>query len=140
MRSGTAISNGTRQYAVSIDNNAWYQLESATGSLVANTGLAPSAPVARWRGQVGTGTNAAAQVRTPIDYCQGIAIQNTSQSIALCYTTTDDQTGGVPTSRTTANAFQIAPGKTFSLNVTDGTKIYLRAASAGTVVASIVAT
>jgi hypothetical protein len=140
MRSGSAIANGVRQYAVSVDNAAWYQLESSTGGVVANTGLAAAMPVRRWRGQVGTGTNTAAQERTPQDYVQGILIQNTSATLTLCLTTTDDQTGLAPTSRTVANAIAIGPGGSLKLDNTDATKIYLRAATAGTIVVAVLAT
>lgn len=140
MRNGIAIANGVRQYAVSVDNAAWYQLESSTGGLVANTGLAASMPVRRWRGQVGTGTNTGAQERTPQDYVQGYLIQNTSTTLTLFLTTTDDQTGGVPTSRSTANALQIGPGRTLRLDNTDATKVYLRASAAGPIIATVLCT
>lgn len=139
-RFGSALANGVRQYAVSVDNAAWYQLESSTGGLVANTGLAASMPVMRWRGQMGTGTTADQQNRQPFDYTQGVAIQNTSTTLTLYVTTTDDQTGGAPTARAVANAFQIGPGKTLSMNITDASKIYLRASAAGPIIASILLT
>lgn len=135
-RFGSALSNGFRQYSVSVDNAAWYQLESSTGGVVANTGLAASMPVTRWRGQAGTGS-VAGQDRSPWDYTQGIAIQNTSTTLTLYITTTDEQGGGAPTSRAVANAFQIAPGKTLSLNTTDATKIYLRASAAGPIIVAV---
>jgi hypothetical protein len=138
-RFGSALANGVRQYAVSIDNAAWYQLESQTGGLVAATGLAASTPVIRWRGQVGTGTDAA-NVRNPWDYTQGILIQNTHGSLTLYLTTTDDQTGLAPASRTVANAIAIGPGGSLKLDNTDATKIYLRASGAGPIIAAVLAT
>lgn len=141
-RFGSALANGVRQYAVSIDNAAWYQLESQTGGLVAATGLAASTPVIRWRGQVGTGTDAA-NVRNPWDYTQGLLIQNTSATLTLYLTTTEDQTGNAPAavgSRSTANAISIGPGASIKLDNTDATKIYLRAATAGTIVVAVLAT
>lgn len=140
MRTGSAIANGVRQYAVSVTNAQWFQLESATGGVVADSGLAASMPVRRWRGQVGTGTNTAVQERTPQDYVQGLLIQNTSTTLTLYVTTTDDQSGGAPTARAVANAFQIGPGKTLSMNITDASKIYLRASAAGPIIASILLT
>jgi hypothetical protein len=136
-RFGSALANGVRQYAVSIDNAAWYQLESQTGGLVAATGLAASTPVIRWRGQVGTGTDAA-NVRNPWDYTQGLLIQNTSGSATLYLTTTDDQTGLAPASRTVANAIAIGPGASIKLDNTDATKVYLRAS--GALVATVLCT
>jgi hypothetical protein len=138
-RFGSALANGVRQYAVSIDNAAWYQLESQTGGLVAATGLAASTPVIRWRGQVGTGTDAA-NVRNPWDYTQGLLIQNTSATLTLYLTTTDDQTGLAPASRTVANAIAIGPGASLKLDNTDATKIYLRASAAGPIVVAVLAT
>jgi hypothetical protein len=138
-RFGSALANGVRQYAVSIDNAAWYQLESQTGGLVAATGLAASTPVIRWRGQVGTGTDAA-NVRNPWDYTQGLLIQNTHGSLTLYLTTTDDQTGLAPASRTVANAIAIGPGGSLKLDNTDATKIYLRASGAGPIIAAVLAT
>ena len=138
-RFGSALANGVRQYAVSIDNAAWYQLESQTGGLVAATGLAASTPVIRWRGQVGTGTDAA-NVRNPWDYTQGLLIQNTSATLTLYLTTTDDQTGLAPTARTVANAISIGPGGSIKLDNTDATKIYLRASAAGPIVVAVLAT
>lgn len=143
-RFGSALANGVRQYAVAVDNAAWYQLESSTGALVNSAGLSSAAnnygPVMRWRGQMGTGTTADQQNRQPFDYTQGVAIQNTSTTLTLYVTTTDDQTGGAPTSRAVANAFQIGPGKTLSMNITDASKIYLRASAAGPIIASILLT
>jgi hypothetical protein len=136
-RFGSALANGVRQYAVSIDNAAWYQLESQTGGLVAATGLAASTPVIRWRGQVGTGTDAA-NVRNPWDYTQGLLIQNTSGAATLYLTTTDDQTGLAPASRTVANAIAIGPGASIKLDNTDATKVYLRAS--GALVATVLCT
>jgi hypothetical protein len=138
-RFGSALANGVRQYAVSIDNAAWYQLESQTGGLVAATGLAASTPVIRWRGQVGTGTDAA-NVRNPWDYTQGLLIQNTSATLTLYLTTTDDQTGLAPASRAVANAIAIGPGASLKLDNTDATKIYLRASAAGPIVVAVLAT
>ena len=138
-RFGSALANGVRQYAVSIDNAAWYQLESQTGGLVAATGLAASTPVIRWRGQVGTGTDAA-NVRNPWDYTQGLLIQNTSATLTLYLTTTDDQTGLAPASRAVANAISIGPGASIKLDNTDATKIYLRASAAGPIVVAVLAT
>jgi len=135
-RFGSALANGVRQYAVSIDNAAWYQLESQTGGLVAATGLAASTPVVRWRGQVGTGTDTGT-VRNPWDYTQGILIQNTSGAATLYLTTTDDQTGLLPT-RAVANAIAIAPGASIKLDNTDATKVYLRAS--GALVAAVLCT
>ena len=137
-RFGSALANGVRQYAVSIDNAAWYQLESQTGGLVAATGLAASTPVIRWRGQVGTGTDAA-NVRNPWDYTQGLLIQNTHGSLTLFLTTTNDQTGLAPT-RSTANTIAIGPGGSLKLDNTDATKIYLRASGAGPIIAAVLAT
>ena len=139
-RFGSALANGVRQYAVSIDNAAWYQLESQTGGLVAATGLAASTPVVRWRGQVGTGTDTDT-VRNPWDYTQGILIQNTSGAATLYLTTTEDQTGSAPAavgSRSTANAIAIAPGASIKLDNTDATKVYLRAS--GALVAAVLCT
>lgn len=138
MRNGSAIANGVRQYAVTVGSGAWSQLEAqpsstAAPNLVANTGLAAGMPVVRWRGQMGTSTDAL-QDRSAYDYVQGILIQNTSGANTVYLTTTDDQTGGAPTSRTTANAIAISPGGSLRLDNTDATKIYLRA-SASTVVA-----
>jgi len=135
-RFGSALANGVRQYAVSIDNAAWYQLESQTGGLVAATGLAASTPVVCWRGQVGTGTDTGT-VRNPWDYTQGILIQNTSGAATLYLTTTDDQTGLAPT-RSVANAIAIAPGASIKLDNNDATKVYLRAS--GALVATVLCT
>lgn len=139
MRVGSGLSNGIRQYAVSVDNAAWYQLESQTGGLVANTGLAAAMPVMRWRGQAGTGTDAGTVRSNTYDYAQGYILQNTSATLTLYLTTTDDQTGGAPTARTTANSIAIAPGGSFRLDATDGSKIYLRASAAGPIIVAVLA-
>ena len=142
MRTGSAIANGVRQYAVSVTNAQWFQLESATGGVVADSGLAASMPVRRWRGQVGTGTNTAAQERTPQDYVQGLLIQNTSATLTLYLTTTLDQSGAAPAvgDRAVANCIAIAPTDTIRLDNTDASKIYLRASGAGPIIATVLAT
>jgi hypothetical protein len=138
MRVGSGLSNGVRQYAVSVDNNAWYQLESQTGGLVADTGLAAAMPVMRWRGQAGTGTDAGTVRSNTYDYAQGYLIQNTSATQTLYLTTTYDQVAnGTPTNRLVANAIAIAPGGSLKLDATDGSKIYLRAS--GALVAAVLA-
>lgn len=138
-RVGTGLSNGIRQYAVSVDNAAWYQLESQTGGLVANTGLAAAMPVMRWRGQAGTGTDAAVVRQNTYDYTQGYLLQNTHASLTLYLTTTDDQTGAAPTARATANAIAIAPGSSLRLDATDASKIYLKASGAGPIIVAVLA-
>ncbi len=138
MRVGSGLSNGVRQYAVSVDNAAWYQLESQTGGLVADTGLAAAMPVMRWRGQAGTGTDAGTVRSNTYDYAQGYLIQNTSATQTLYLTTTYDQVAnGTPTNRLVANAIAIAPGGSLKLDATDGSKIYLRAS--GALVATVLA-
>ncbi len=138
MRVGSGLSNGVRQYAVSVDNAAWYQLESQTGGLVADTGLAAAMPVMRWRGQAGTGTDAGTVRSNTYDYAQGYLIQNTSAAQTLYLTTTYDQVAnGTPTNRLVANAIAIAPGGSLKLDATDGSKIYLRAS--GALVATVLA-
>lgn len=139
-RFGSALANGVRQYAVSVDNAAWYQLESSTGGLVAATGLAASMPVMRWRGQMGTGTTADLQNRQAWDYTQGLLIQNTSGALTLYLTTTTDQDGSAPTGRATANAIAIAPGASIKLDNTDATKVWLKASGAGPIIAAILCT
>lgn len=138
MRNGSAIANGVRQYAVTVPTGSWAQLEAspsatATPGLVANTGLAATMPVVRWRGQMGTGTDSL-QDRSPYDYVQGLLIQNRSGVNTVYLTTTDDQTGGAPTARAVGNAIAIGPGASIKLDNTDATKIWL-SASASTVVA-----
>ena len=132
MRIGSAIANGIRQYAVTV-TTAWQQLESSseTAAAVANTGLAASMPVKRWKGQMGTGTN-------PYDYVQGLMIQNSHATGTLYITTLDDATGGDPTSRLVANTLAVGPGASGRLDNTDATKVWLRSSVA--LVAVVLAT
>lgn len=134
-RFGSALANGVRQYAVSVDNAAWYQLESSTGGLVAASGLAAAMPVMRWRGQMGTGTTADQQNRQPFDYTQGLLLQNRSGVETVYLTTTVDQTGAAPAAgeRAIGNCIAIAPGGSLKLDNTDATKVYLRASGAAVV-------
>lgn len=141
-RFGSALANGVRQYAVTVDNAAWYQLESSTGGLVADSGLAASMPVMRWRGQMGTGSTADKQNRQPFDYVQGLLIQNTHATLTLYLTTTLDQGGTAPGAgdRSVANCIAINPTDTIRLDNTDASKIFLRASGAGPIIATVLAT
>lgn len=132
MRTGSAIANGIRQYAVTV-GTAWVQLESASGNAVANTGLA-TPPVRRWPGQVAPNTSA-----TSYDYVQGLLIQNRHATNTLFVTTSEEGSGLTPSSRATANAIAIAAGASVRLDNTDATKVYLQASGAGTI-AAILAT
>ena len=135
MRTGSAIANGTRQYAVSV-NTVWEQLESSSesASAVAETGLAATMPVNRWKGQMGVGSN-------PYDYVQGLLIQNRSTTANLFVTTLKDASGAAPsiaTARATANAILVGPGASLRLDNTDATKVWLQ--GSGALVAAILAT
>jgi hypothetical protein len=137
MRNGSAIANGARQYAVTV-STTWQQLESATGAAVAATGLAPSMPVLRWRGQVGT---SATGPQYTYDYVQGLLIQNRDASATLYVSTFKDADGTDPsiaTARSVANAIAIAAGGSLRLDNTDATKVWL--AGSGSLVAAILAT
>lgn len=147
MRTGSAIANGVRQYAVSVTNAQWFQLEArpsagVTPNLVAASGLAAGMPVIRWGGQAGTGTDPATGERGIYDYVQGILIQNTHPTLTLYLTTTLDQTGAAPAAgeRAVANCIAIAPTDSIRLDNTDASKIYLRASGAGPIIAAVLAT
>ena len=130
MRTGSAIANGIRQYAVTV-GTAWVQLESMEGNAVAADGLV-TAPARRWRGQTNLGQNT-------YDYVQGLLIQNRHATNSLFVTTTNENTGSGAGARSTANAIAIAAGASIRLDNTDATKVYLQASGAGTI-AAILAT
>lgn len=133
MRTGSAIANGIRQYAVTVSSSAWSQLESSSegAAAVASTGLAATMPVKRWKGQMGTGSN-------PYDYVQGLMIQNSHATGTLYITTLEDATGADPTSRAVANTIAVGPGASGRLDNTDATKVWLRGSVA--LVAVVLAT
>jgi hypothetical protein len=137
MRNGSAIANGARQYAVTV-STTWQQLESATGAAVAATGLAPSMPVLRWRGQAGT---SATGPQYTYDYVQGLLIQNLDATNTLYVSTTKDADGADPstvTARSTAYAVKVAAGSSIRLDNTDASKVWL--AGSGTLIAAVFAT
>lgn len=138
MRTGSAIANGVRQYAVSV-TTTWQQLESGvSGFAVGDDGLALGLPVLRWKGQVGTSATGG---QNPYDYVQGLLIQNLDASATLYVTTTKDATGDSPaagTPRSVANAIKVVAGASIKLDNTDATKVWL--AGSGALTAAILAT
>lgn len=138
MRTGSAIANGVRQYAVTV-TTTWQQLESGvSGSAVNANGSAAGLPVLRWKGQTGTSSTGN---QNPYDYVQGLLIQNRDASATLYVSTFKDADGTDPstgTARSVANAIAIAAGGSLRLDNTDATKVWL--AGSGVLVAAILAT
>ena len=132
MRTGSAIANGMRQYAAAVNNSAWQQLESSSGFAVAATGLAAQLPVARWKGQMGSGTN-------PYDYVQGLLIENLDATAVLYVTTTADADGSAPTSRLVAYATKVPALASLTLSNTDASKVYVQSSVASSLI-SVMAT
>lgn len=138
MRTGSAIANGVRQYAVSV-TTTWQQLESGvSGFAVGDDGLALGLPVLRWKGQTGTSTTGN---QNPYDYVQGLLIENLDASATLYVTTTKDASGESPatgTPRSVNYAIKVVAGASIKLDNTDATKVWL--AGSGALTAAILAT
>lgn len=127
-RMGTGLANGIRQYAVTL-STAWQQLEAQGGSIVANTGLAPSLPVQRWKGQVGTSSS-------NYDYTQGAFLQNRDAAATVYVTTWVEADGSSPVGvRLTANSIAIPPGSGISVDGTDLSKVWVCSSVNGTLLA-----
>lgn len=137
MRVGSGLSNGLRQYAVTV-TTTWQQLESGIqGYAIGDNGLALGLPVLRWKGQAGTSTTANTN---NYDYPQGLLIQNRDTTATLYVSTTKDADGTDPstgTARSTAYAIAVAPLASIRLDATDATKVWL--AGSGTLTASVMA-
>lgn len=127
-RVGTGLANGVRQYAVQL-STAWQQLEAQGGSIPASSGLAPSMPVQRWKGQVGTSSS-------NYDYTQGALLQNRDAAAYVYITTWVESDGSTPVgARNTAYSIAIPPGDSIRLDGTDLSKVWVQSSVNGSYLA-----